>query len=177
MTDTCAPLQEILLACKKDEMKNDKQGRPVGWCMLAVHVDDCPGIASSQRIMDYIREGIETQCKVTHGPWKKVLGFKFTCTDNTVIMSAEHTVAMLYETFLLGQLKFDARMPSRDVKLTAGEAPMQGDPRLAAYLEMQSETRSLLGLLLWVSLAYPQISHQVNKGCGFMANPSHDVNA
>ena len=42
---------------------------------------------------------------------------------------------------------------------------------------MQTETRSLLGLLLWVSLAYPQISYQVNKACGFMANPSHDVNA
>ena len=84
---------------------------------------------------------------------------------------------VMYKTLLLDQLKFDARMPSRDVKLTAGEVPMQGDPRLAAYLEMQSETRSLLGLLLWVSLAYPQISHQVNTGCGFMANPPHDVNA
>ena len=35
----------------------------------------------------------------------------------------------------------------------------------------------MLGLLLWVSLAYPQISHHVNKACGFMANPSHEVNA
>ena len=42
---------------------------------------------------------------------------------------------------------------------------------------MQSETRSLLGLLLWVSLAYPQISYHVNKACGFMSNPSHEVNA
>ena len=48
---------------------------------------------------------------------------------------------------------------------------------LFAYLEMQTETRSLLGLLLWVSLAYPQISHCVNKACGFMSNPSHEVNA
>ena len=40
---------------------------------------------------------------------------------------------------------------------------------------MQTETRSLLGLLLWVSLAYPQISHCVNKACGFMSNPSHNL--
>ena len=53
----------------------------------------------------------------------------------------------------------------RDVKLTNGEPPAAGDPRLAAYLEMQSETRSLLGLLLWVSLAYPQISYHVNRAC------------
>merc|ERR1712194_376531 len=45
----------------------------------------------------------------------------------------------------------------------ADEAPAGNDPRLFAYLEMQTETRSLLGLLLWVSLAYPQISHCVNK--------------
>ena len=83
----------------------------------------------------------------------------------------------MYQTFLLGQLKFDERLPGRDVKLTSGEQPAAGDPRLTAYLEMQSETRSLLGLLLWVSLAYPQISHHVNKACGFMSNPSHDVNA
>ena len=59
----------------------------------------------------------------------------------------------------------------------ADEAPAGNDPRLFAYLEMQTETRSLLGLLLWVSLAYPQISHCVNKACGFMSNPSHEVNA
>ena len=63
------------------------------------------------------------------------------------------------------------------MKLTAGDAPAGNDPRLFAYLEMQTETRSLLGLLLWVSLAYPQISHCVNNACGFMSNPSHEVNA
>ena len=145
--------------------------------MLAVHVDDCPGIASSDRLINYIKAGIETQYKVTHAPWKKVLGFKFECTESTVTMSAMHTIETMYKTFLLGQLKYDARMPGRDVKLTNGEAPAAGDPRLAAYLEMQSETRSLLGLLLWVSLAYPQISYHVNRACGFMSNPSHEVNA
>ena len=42
---------------------------------------------------------------------------------------------------------------------------------------MQTETRSLLGLLIWISVAYPQISFATNKGCGFMANPSWSVNA
>ena len=30
---------------------------------------------------------------------------------------------------------------------------------------MQTETRSILGLLLWVAIAYPQIMFAVNKGC------------
>ena len=156
---------------------DDKNGRPIGWAALAVHVDDCPGVGSSDRIIDYIKAGIMVQYECVHGPWKKVLGFKFTCTENTVIMSAEHTIETMYNTFLINHPKYDARLPGRDVKLTAGDAPAGNDPRLFAYLEMQTETRSLLGLLLWVSLAYPQISHCVNKACGFMSNPSHEVNA
>ena len=31
--------------------------------------------------------------------------------------------------------------------------------------------------LIWVSIAYPQVSMATNKGCGFMANPSWGVNA
>ena len=177
LTDTAATLDEVLAACQKVEAGNDKNGCPNGWAVLAVHVDDCPGIASSDRLINYIKAGIETQYKVTHAPWKKVLGFKFECTESSVTMSAMHTIETMYKTFLQGQLKYDARMPGRDVKLTNGEAPAAGDPRLATYLEMQSETRSLLGLLLWVSLAYPQISYHVNRACGFMSNPSHEVNA
>ena len=35
----------------------------------------------------------------------------------------------------------------------------------------------MLGLLIWVSIAYPQISMATNKACGHMANPSWSVNA
>ena len=83
----------------------------------------------------------------------------------------------MYNTYLAHRPLHDARMPGRDVTLSKGEVPNTNDPRYVAYLEMQSETRSLLGLLLWVSLAYPQISYHVNKACGFMSNPSHEVNA
>ena len=65
----------------------------------------------------------------------------------------------------------------RDVELEAGEVPPPGDPDRTPYLQMQTETRSLLGLLIWVSIAYPQISMATNKACGFMANPSWGVNA
>ena len=118
---------------------------------------------------------VQYECK--HGPWKKVLGFKFTCTNDSVTMSAEHTIETMYNTYLVNHPNFDARMPGRDVTLAVGEPPAEGDPRLPAYKEMQTETRSLLGLLLWVSLAYPQISYHVNRACGFMSNPSHGVNA
>ena len=40
---------------------------------------------------------------------------------------------------------------------------------------MQAECRSLLGLLIWVSEAYPQIKYTVNFACGYMAEPSMSV--
>ena len=177
LVDTSASLDEVLSACAKDPKGTDKNGAPHGWATLAVHVDDCPGIGSSTRIIEYIKSGIMVQYECTHGPWKKVLGFNFTITDTSVSMSAEHTIESMYNTYLTHLPVYDARLPGRDVNLIAGEVPKDGDPARAAYLEMQSETRSLLGLLLWVSLAYPQISYQVNRACGFMASPSHDVNA
>ena len=88
------------------------------------------------------------QYECTHGPWKKVLGFNFTITDVSVSMSATHTIESMYNTYLAHQPLHDARMPGRDVALTKGELPSANDPRYTAYLEMQSETRSLLGLLL-----------------------------
>ena len=85
LINTSATLGEVLTACKGSEHMDDKNGRPIGWAALAVHVDDCPGVGSSDRIIDYIKAGIMVQYECVHGPWKKVLGFKFTCTENTVI--------------------------------------------------------------------------------------------
>ena len=177
LVSTSATLGEVLQSCKKMESADNKKGRPIGWAAMCVHVDDCPGVSSSDRLTDYIKAGIMVQYECKHGPWKKVLGFKFTCTDDSVTMSAEHTIETMYNTYLVNHPSFDARMPGRDVTLTVGEPSVDGDPRLSAYKEMQTETRSLLGLLLWVSLAYPQISYHVNRACGFMSNPSHGVNA
>jgi hypothetical protein len=65
--------------------------------------------SSSDRLINYIKAGIETQYKVTHAPWKKVLGFKFECTESTVTMSAMHTIETMYKTFLQGQLVLRSR--------------------------------------------------------------------
>eukprot|EP00964_Phaeocystis_antarctica_P061662 scaffold36863_cov96-Phaeocystis_antarctica.AAC.1 len=62
---------------------DDKNGRPIGWAALAVHVDDCPGVGSSDRIIDYIKAGIMAQYECVHGPWKKVLGFSSSRAQKT----------------------------------------------------------------------------------------------
>ena len=114
----------------------------------------------------------------TVSPWRKVLGFTFDIDRErkTVTMSCLPVIKKMGEDFLKGQLSYDAKLPGRDMVLEAGEIPQVGHPDRDAYLQMQTETRSILGLLLWVSLAYPQISFDVNRGCGYMSNPSWLVN-
>ena len=82
------------------ESADNEKGRPIGWAAMCVHVDDCPraGVSSSDRLTEYIKAGIMIQYECKHGPWKKVLGFKFTCTDDSVTMSAEHTIETMYTT-------------------------------------------------------------------------------
>ena len=89
-----------------------------------------------------------------------MLGFTFDIdrTNKSVTMSCIPVIKKMGEDFLKGQLSYDAKLPGRDIPLEAGEAPPVGHPDRDNYLHMQTETRSILGLLLWVSLAYPQIS-------------------
>ena len=61
-----------------------------------------------------------------------------------------------------GQLRYDAKLPLRDVVLESGDVPPVGHPEREAYLQMQTETRSILGLLLWVAIAYPvKMTHSI----------------
>ena len=130
-------------------------------------------------MIEYILGAIRVVYACEMVPWRKVLGFKVTVDDKegTVSMSCEAVIETMFRTYLKGQLTYDAKLPMRDVELEAGEVPPPGDPDRIPYLQMQTETRSLLGLLIWVSIAYPQVSMATNKGCGFMANPSWGVNA
>ena len=91
LVDTSATLGEVITACNDNPNGTDKNGAPFGWATMAVHVDDCPGCASNDRIINYIKSGIATQYECTHGTWKKVLGFVFRFANNTATMSAEHT--------------------------------------------------------------------------------------
>ena len=112
MVSTSATLGEVLQSCKKMESADNEKGRPIGWAAMCVHVDDCPGVSSSDRLTEYIKAGIMVQYECKHGPWKKVLGFKFTCTNDSVTMSAEHTIETMYNTYLINHPNFDARMPT-----------------------------------------------------------------
>ena len=127
-----APLEEVIAACKvalEDDRR--KQGDPPpGWAMIATHVDDVPGVATSALMIEYILNAIRVVYACEMVPWKKVLGFKVTVDDKagTVMMSCEAVIEAMYRTYLKGQLTYDAKLPMRDVELEAGEVPPPGDP-------------------------------------------------
>ena len=55
LVSTSATLGEVLQSCKKMESADNDKGRPIGWAAMCVHVDDCPGVSSSDRLTDYIK--------------------------------------------------------------------------------------------------------------------------
>ena len=47
LVSTSATLGDVLQSCKKMESADNEKGRPIGWAAMCVHVDDCPGVSSS----------------------------------------------------------------------------------------------------------------------------------
>jgi hypothetical protein len=56
-----------------------------------------------------------------------------------------------------------------------GDRPALGSPERADFDAMQSKTKSLLGLDIWVSRAHTNMVFPTNYLCGFMSNPSGEV--
>ena len=85
--------------------------------MIATHVDDVPGVATSGLMIEYILGAIRVVYACEHVPWKKVLGFKVTVNDNdgTVSMSCEAVIEAMHRAYLKGQLTYDAKLPMRDL--------------------------------------------------------------
>ena len=84
--------------------------------MIATHVDDVPGVATSDAMIEFILGAIRVVYACEMVPWKKVLGFKITVneTDGTVQMSCEAVIETMYRTYLKGQLTYDAKLPMRN---------------------------------------------------------------
>jgi hypothetical protein len=177
---TSASLSEVLEAA---ELEPATKGAPAGWAIFGQHVDDHTGLATSQPVIDYLLGAfqVEYACKCTN--WKKVLGFTVTVCDfesySTVSISCMPVVEAAVRTHILakGELLVNLKHPySMAIKsIGPGVSPPSGSPELRVFEEMQTQCRSLLGLLIWVSEAYPQIKYPVNYACAYMANPSEEV--
>ena len=177
LANSDASLDKILSTYQGIEQPPSTEA-PIGWGMIGIHVDDLTGVVSSAAVQSYILELIQVTYGTTSSPWTKVLGFKITCDDSnhTVTLSADAALADLHAKHLAHRICVSPKHPCPStLDLEAGIAPDATDPRLAAFKEMQAETCSILGKLLWLGNAYPMLLYPTVRGCEFMSNPGWSV--
>jgi len=108
-----------------------------------------------------------------------VLGFKTTIDDDagTVSLSAPAVIESLCDRFLAGDVGSAPRhITSPGVtKLALAVAPPRDDPSYTAFMQMQSDVRTILGVFIWLSQVYDALIQPCNTMCKHMASPSFDM--
>ena len=177
LAGTAASLDDILRAYANCEQPASPAS-PIGWSVIGLHVDDIVGTATSVHVRDHILGLLGQSYGVKCARWGKVLGFKVTCDDEdeTVAVSAESSLAALQAKHLDHRVTITPKHPCPSkLELDSLELPAQGDPAREKILEMQTETRSIFGQLLWLANVYPIIQYATTRGCEFVANPDWSV--
>ena len=152
---------------------------PNGWAVFGRHVDDGLGISSSQAVVDYLMNALRVEWAIKLSRWTKVIGYAFDCNDadRTVTVSCLPVIATAVKTHTHDKSTFKPRHPySMGIgSVGFGERPELGSPERAEYDAMQSKTKSLLGLAIWISRAHTNMVFPTNFLCGYMSNPSGEV--
>ena len=162
------------------------QQKPLGYAIIGWHVDDGIGVACSvgwdldvttNRVIKYIQGTIETTYATTLTGWhgNKALGFTLTLdkTAGSVEMSAPDALSQLAQDVLDGAVTIKPKhvMTADFVGIESGELPPADDPSHQQVKETMASCRHALGVLIWMSNAYPQIVMPVNTLCGQMHMP------
>jgi hypothetical protein len=89
-------------------------------------------------------------------------------------MSAPDSVAQLAKDVLNDTINISPKhaMTKEFVNIEKGDVPGAGDPSRDTVLARMSLTRHALGVFIWLSLAYIEISRGTNELCSNMAFPS-----
>ena len=151
----------------------------LGRIVLATHVDDGVGGASTQAVADWLYAQIEDagfKFSVPPGPWKSVLGFAVhrNREDRSVTITAEKHIMDLTAEHLDGETVTVApETPSEESIMKLEPPPIDETTEQAALLEpMRKMARSLVGALVYIEQVHPGISHAVARCCSLMAKPT-----
>ena len=176
---TDASLDQILAACHEKPATADA---PLGWVVIGLHVDDGAGVASNWAMAEYTAGCLQKVYAVKLTNWKHVLGWKIDVVQlpngqATVTKGAPAVLEQLKMQYLSDSIIISPKhVASPGIKKhSLGEKLDEADPGYVEYTRMQTETRSLLGCLIWLSDGYPQIRQSVNTLCAWMQSPSLGV--
>jgi hypothetical protein len=152
---------------------------PNGWAVFGRHVDDGLGISSSLTLTEYLMNALRSEWTIKLSRSTKVIGYAFECNDadRTVTVSCLPVIAAAVKAHTSDKSTFKPRHPySMGIASVGfGERPELGSPERAEFDTMQSKTKSLLGLDIWVSRAHTNMVFPTNFLCGYMSNPSGEV--
>ena len=176
LATTSDDLEKVLASVAEQPGSADA---PNGWAVFGRHVDDGLGISSSQGVTDYLMNALRAEWTIKLSRWKKVIGYAFECdeSDRTVTVSCLPVIAAAVKAHTHDKSTFKPRHPY-SMGITSvgfGERPELGSPERAEFDAMQSKTKSLLGLDIWVSRAHTNMVFPTNYLCGYMSNPSGEV--
>lgn len=172
---TAATIPEILAALKTAEPSPPGHA-PVGYGLMVRHVDDRVKIVTSQKITEYQKGVFQHVYVMKTTAWKKVLGWTSVVDkeERTLTWECPETLLAAGEKYLKSQTFAKSKhvmMPSL-MQLEAEEPPDQSSPDYHGWMVMQSEFRSLQGLMIWFTMRYTQALFVTRVTGRFHANPS-----
>ena len=133
------------------------------------------------RILCFMRGEIANVYASKIAPWhgQKVLGKDMALDQEarTITITAQAAIDVVRQKlFTKENFKINPRhIVTEDVyNKHPGVVPEVNDPQRASYLERQALTRSVLGMGIWLSDPYPQLTAGINAMCQDMANPGDE---
>ena len=152
----------------------------LGRVILATHVDDGIGGASSQAVLDWVY----TQIKAAgftfsqQGRWDTVLGFGCArdLAARTVTLTARKQISELAREHLGDQVatKLNPPTPSDEGIMSLAPSPPESPEERAANEEWRRQARSLKGALIHIAHAHPAIQNATSRVCKYMATPTRE---
>ena len=182
-----ASLLEILTSIST-ATDSGPQEPPVGYALMGWHVDDSISLAcdtqltldfNKNRVAQYINGSIQTVYATTMVGWhgNKALGFLLQCdaVEKRVTLSAPDMLERFVEEAIKDCVVITPKhiMTPEFEDVPEGATPEQDDPSRHEVVVMQSLCRHLLGVSIYMAIAYPQMLMPTNVLCSRMNKP-HD---
>ena len=187
LAGTTASFHDIVASAVADTTVAPPQQPPRGAALAGMHVDDMAVLMTGlkkledNRILCFMRGEIANVYASKIAPWhgQKVLGKDMALDQEarTITITAQAAIDVVRQKlFTKENFKINPRhIVTEDVyNKHPGVVPEVNDPQRASYLERQALTRSVLGMGIWLSDPYPQLTAGINAMCQDMANPGDE---
>jgi hypothetical protein len=152
----------------------------LGQMIMATHVDDLIGGGSTAAVLEHARTVIEARGFQfgSTGGWDTALGFGVSrdrATRSVTFTAHKHVMALVREHLVNDAVESKPIVPTGKDIMNLKAAEPESEAEEAAATAWRSQCRSLLGSLIYISVAHPAISHATSRCCAHMSKPTVEV--